>query len=88
MTREFEVTRDRSFFALVMGSDTYKDKMARWMQERLERHADTDSFPEVNVVVHAVYGLWMGMMLDTSGLLAPVREKTVATLLEMTYPKE
>ena len=77
-----------SFFALVVGSNEFKCRTIRWMQEHLESHAGTDGFPEAHVVFHATHGLWMSIMLDQQNEMLDNREKTRQTLLEMTYPKQ
>lgn len=75
-----------TFFSLVLGDAEFRARMVKWMQERLARHADTDSFPEATVVIHATDGLWMSSMIDDQNAMAKLRESTRETLLQMTYP--
>lgn len=77
-----------SFFALVLSSKDFKARTLAWMEERLKRHAKTDTFPEAQVVLFAADGLLMSMLLDDEEQLLERREATRATLLAMTYPKE
>ena len=75
-----------TFFSLVLGDAEFRARMVKWMQERLARHSDTDSFPEATVVIHATDGLWMSSMIDNQNAMAKLRESTRETLLQMTYP--
>ena len=76
-----------SFFALVVGSNEFKTRTITWMREHLESHAETESFPEAQVVFHCTHGLWMSIMLDQDNEMLENREKTRQILLQMTYPK-
>lgn len=87
-SNEINLDESKVFFALVLGDSEFKARMVEWMQERLERHAATENFPESAVVIHATDGLWMSTMIDEKNAMTEFREKTRQTLLQMTYPKE
>ncbi len=83
-----EEDRDESavFFVLTLASSEFKARMVSWMKEWLERHAETDSFPEARIVLHATDGLWMSLLIDEHGQMEEFRESTRSALIAMTYP--
>lgn len=39
-----------------------------WMQKRIERHAETDDYPDLKIARYAADGIWLANLTETNGL--------------------
>ncbi len=63
-----------------------KTRLSEWTIDRLQEHADTDSFPEAHLVRYAADGLWLSVIIDGHGAFPEARRAVRERLLELTYP--
>ena len=59
-----------------------------WLRGRLQRHADTDSGPALEIVRYAADGVWLADLTDVDVALRMDRGVLRETLLEMTMKRD
>ncbi len=64
-----------------------KTRLSEWTIQRLEEHAETDSFPEAHLVRYAADGLWLSVIIDGHGAFPEARKAVYERLLQLTYPQ-
>lgn len=62
-----------------------KTMWSEWYAARLERHAETDSGPDLGIARYAADGLWLAGFLEYSGVEAETREALAEHLLSLTF---
>ncbi|WEK51402.1 MAG: TetR/AcrR family transcriptional regulator [Candidatus Kaistia colombiensis] len=59
-----------------------------WLRGRLQRHADTDSEPTLEIVRYAADGVWLADITDVDVALRMDREQLRETLVQMTVKRD
>jgi len=59
-----------------------------WLRERLQRHADTDADPMLEIVRYAADGVWLADITDVDAALRMDREILRETLITMTMKRD
>lgn len=76
-----------AIYAYAMGDSAMRWMWADWLQARLQRHADTDSGPMLEVVRYAADGAWMADSMHRDGLPEIDRKSILERLLNLTYDR-